>query len=235
MTPVIFVFLALPAAHHRRALPVSPVGLSAMNRLAPTFMASLIMGAWFYMTAVGNFVAGKIGEATGGHDGEMTKESTLAIYTQDRLDHDRRRRDRAGAVAVREALDAPRHAARRPRPGRRSRAGRAAGAGMPPRAARPRPDAPAGGFARLAAALAVGCSHRVRAEGKAASPARSGSTEDPYPSTYQPYRRAPTVIRGATILDGEGGRIDNGSIAAGRRQGPGGRRRDYRRSRGRDR
>jgi POT family proton-dependent oligopeptide transporter len=43
-------------------------------------MASLIMGAWFYMTAVGNFVAGKIGEATGGHDGEMSKESTLAVY-----------------------------------------------------------------------------------------------------------------------------------------------------------
>jgi POT family proton-dependent oligopeptide transporter len=38
------------------------------------------MGAWFYMTAVGNFVAGKIGEATGGHDGEMTKEGTLAVY-----------------------------------------------------------------------------------------------------------------------------------------------------------
>jgi POT family proton-dependent oligopeptide transporter len=39
------------------------------------------MGAWFYMTAVGNFVAGKIGEATGGgHGGEMTKESTLSVY-----------------------------------------------------------------------------------------------------------------------------------------------------------
>jgi POT family proton-dependent oligopeptide transporter len=51
-----------------------------MNRLAPAFMASLIMGAWFYMTAVGNFVAGKIGEATGGHGGEMTKAGTLEIY-----------------------------------------------------------------------------------------------------------------------------------------------------------
>jgi POT family proton-dependent oligopeptide transporter len=51
-----------------------------MNRLAPSFMASLIMGAWFYMTAVGNFVAGKIGEATGGHGGEMTKELTLEVY-----------------------------------------------------------------------------------------------------------------------------------------------------------
>jgi POT family proton-dependent oligopeptide transporter len=38
------------------------------------------MGAWFYMTAVGNFVAGKIGEATGGHDGEMTKQGLLDIY-----------------------------------------------------------------------------------------------------------------------------------------------------------
>jgi proton-dependent oligopeptide transporter, POT family len=54
--------------------------LSAMNRLAPKFLASLIMGAWFYMTAVGNFVAGKIGEATGGHDGEMTKQGLLDVY-----------------------------------------------------------------------------------------------------------------------------------------------------------
>jgi POT family proton-dependent oligopeptide transporter len=40
------------------------------------------MGAWFYMTAVGNFVAGKIGEATGGEGGEMTKDLTLAIYSK---------------------------------------------------------------------------------------------------------------------------------------------------------
>jgi proton-dependent oligopeptide transporter, POT family len=61
-------------------LCLSPVGLSAMNRLAPGFMASLIMGAWFYMTAVGNFVAGKIGEATSGHDGQMTKQGLLDVY-----------------------------------------------------------------------------------------------------------------------------------------------------------
>ncbi len=79
MTPVLFVFL-LYLLHTTGELCLSPVGLSAMNRLAPAYMASLIMGAWFYMTAVGNFVAGKIGEATGGHEGEMTKESTLAIY-----------------------------------------------------------------------------------------------------------------------------------------------------------
>jgi POT family proton-dependent oligopeptide transporter len=61
-------------------LCLSPVGLSAMNRLAPKHLASLIMGAWFYMTAVGNFVAGKIGEATGGHGGEMTKQGLLDVY-----------------------------------------------------------------------------------------------------------------------------------------------------------
>ncbi|HEU0310991.1 MAG TPA: peptide MFS transporter [Sphingomicrobium sp.] len=78
-TAVMFVFL-LYLLHTTGELCLSPVGLSAMNRLAPAYMASLIMGAWFYMTAVGNFVAGKIGEATGGHGGEMTKDSTLAIY-----------------------------------------------------------------------------------------------------------------------------------------------------------
>ena len=79
MTPVIFVFL-IYFLHTTGELCLSPVGLSAMNRLSPKFMASLIMGAWFYMSAVGNFVAGKIGEATGGESGEMTKEATLSIY-----------------------------------------------------------------------------------------------------------------------------------------------------------
>jgi POT family proton-dependent oligopeptide transporter len=79
MTPVIFVFLYYLLATTGE-LCLSPVGLSAMNRLAPSYLASLIMGAWFYMTAVGNFVAGKIGEATGGHGGEMSKERLLQIY-----------------------------------------------------------------------------------------------------------------------------------------------------------
>lgn len=79
MTPVILVFAYYLFATTAE-LCLSPVGLSAMNRLAPKFLASLIMGAWFYMTAVGNFVAGKIGEATGGHDGKMTKTGLLDIY-----------------------------------------------------------------------------------------------------------------------------------------------------------
>jgi POT family proton-dependent oligopeptide transporter len=79
MTPVILVFMYYLLATTAE-LCLSPVGLSAMNRLAPSYLASLIMGAWFYMTAVGNFLAGKIGEATGGHDGEMTKQGLLDIY-----------------------------------------------------------------------------------------------------------------------------------------------------------
>lgn len=78
-TPVLFVFL-IYFFQTTGELCLSPVGLSAMNRLAPKHLASLIMGAWFYMTAVGNFVAGKIGEATGGESGEMTKDGTLAVY-----------------------------------------------------------------------------------------------------------------------------------------------------------
>ncbi|MCH8685810.1 amidohydrolase [Pedomonas mirosovicensis] len=36
--------------------------------------------------------------------------------------------------------------------------------------------------------------------------------KDPYPSTYKPYPSVPTLIRGATILDGKGGQIENGEI-----------------------
>ena len=81
LTPVIFVFL-IYLLHTTGELCLSPVGLSAMNRLAPLHLASFIMGAWFYMSAVGNFVAGRIGEATGGEGGEMSKELTLAIYSK---------------------------------------------------------------------------------------------------------------------------------------------------------
>jgi MFS family permease len=159
-TPVVFVFL-IYALHTTGELCLSPVGLSAMNRLAPTYLASLIMGAWFYMTAVGNFVAGKIGEATGGESGEMTQAATLAIY------------NKIGWVALfvsvivlalrpdREALDAPRHASRprrRPDRHRGRRRSRAGGAGRrnasrrPPRAlTQPGAGREATGLARAAA------------------------------------------------------------------------------------
>ena len=48
--------------------------------------------------------------------------------------------------------------------------------------------------------------------------------EDAYPSTYRPYPGVPTAITNAVIFDGEGGRIDNGTIvmAEGRVQAIGG-------------
>ncbi len=79
-TPVIFIFL-IYFLHTAGELCLSPVGLSAMNRLSPRHMASLIMAAWFFGTAGGNFVAGLIGQATGGESGDATKQSILAIYS----------------------------------------------------------------------------------------------------------------------------------------------------------
>ncbi|MBO9498262.1 MAG: MFS transporter [Novosphingobium sp.] len=81
MTPVIFLFL-LYLFQTTGELCLSPVGLSAMNRLSPRHLASLIMGAWFFASGFGNFVAGKIGEMTGGESGEMTQGATLAIYSK---------------------------------------------------------------------------------------------------------------------------------------------------------
>lgn len=63
-TPVIFIFL-IYLLHTTGELCLSPVGLSAMNRLAPAHMASLIMGTWFFASATGNFAAGLIAAATG--------------------------------------------------------------------------------------------------------------------------------------------------------------------------
>lgn len=81
MTPVIFVFL-IYLLQTTGELCLSPVGLSAMTRLSPVHLGGFIMGAWFYMTAVGSFVAGKIGEAAGGENGEMSKQFTLDIYSK---------------------------------------------------------------------------------------------------------------------------------------------------------
>lgn len=64
LTPVVFIFL-IYLLHTMGELCLSPVGLSAMNRLAPAHMASLIMGTWFFASATGNFAAGLIAAATG--------------------------------------------------------------------------------------------------------------------------------------------------------------------------
>ena len=82
-TPVIFVFL-IYFFHTTGELCLSPVGLSAMNRLAPAHMASLIMGTWFFASATGNFAAGLIASATGSENasGEGAgKELVLSVYS----------------------------------------------------------------------------------------------------------------------------------------------------------
>lgn len=39
---------------------ISPVGLSAMTKLAPARVGSLMMGVWFMATSVGNFIGGQV-------------------------------------------------------------------------------------------------------------------------------------------------------------------------------
>lgn len=83
-TPVIFLFL-IYLLHTTGELCISPVGLSAMNRLAPAHMASLIMGTWFFASAAGNFAAGLIAAATGSEaasGASVGKETVLAVYSQ---------------------------------------------------------------------------------------------------------------------------------------------------------
>jgi len=42
-------------------LCISPIGLSMVTKLAPAKMVALMMGIWFFATATGEFLAGKIG------------------------------------------------------------------------------------------------------------------------------------------------------------------------------
>jgi imidazolonepropionase-like amidohydrolase len=87
--------------------------------------------------------------------------------------------------------------------------------------------------AAVAAILLFGCANQQpapRAASAAADPAPKASVpryvppDDPYPSTYRPYPGVTTAITGATIYDGEGGRIENGTVvmAGGRIQAVGG-------------
>jgi POT family proton-dependent oligopeptide transporter len=78
LTPVVFVFL-IYLLHTTGELCLSPVGLSAMNRLAPPHMASLIMGTWFFASATGNFAAGLIAAAVGAED--VGPDHVLDVYS----------------------------------------------------------------------------------------------------------------------------------------------------------
>lgn len=77
-TAVIFIFL-IYLLHTTGELCLSPVGLSAMNRLAPLHLASLLMGTWFFATSAGNFAAGVIAAATGAKD--AGPDQVMSVYT----------------------------------------------------------------------------------------------------------------------------------------------------------
>ena len=79
LTPVIYIFL-IYLLHTMGELCLSPVGLSAMNRLAPAHMASVIMGTWFFASAAGNYAAGLIASAVGAED--AGPEAVTDVYSK---------------------------------------------------------------------------------------------------------------------------------------------------------
>lgn len=65
------------------------------------------------------------------------------------------------------------------------------------------------------AGMLSACAQQPPAKTASAKPAAASALKpipDPYPSTYKPYPSTPTAIRGATIYDGEGGRIERGVV-----------------------
>ena len=71
--------------------------------------------------------------------------------------------------------------------------------------------------ALCAATLLSACSTSSQSDERAATasdrtPARAAALADPFPSTYRAYPGALTAITGATIYDGAGGRIENGTV-----------------------
>jgi POT family proton-dependent oligopeptide transporter len=55
-----FWLLSVYLLHTIGELCLSPVGLSAMTRLAPTRIVGLMMGVWFMATSVGNYLGGRV-------------------------------------------------------------------------------------------------------------------------------------------------------------------------------
>ena len=88
LTPVIFIF-AIYWANTMGELMVSPVGLSAVTKLAPARIVGMTMGAWFLYSGLSNFLAGVIARTTGAETigGQMTnvaaaKAGYIEVYSQ---------------------------------------------------------------------------------------------------------------------------------------------------------
>src|SRR5690606_21703986 len=61
-------------------LCLSPVGLSAMTKMALPRMVGLVMGTRFFASATGNFAAGLIASATGGGE-DVAPDRVTDVYT----------------------------------------------------------------------------------------------------------------------------------------------------------
>ena len=62
-------------------LCLSPIGLSAMTKLAPRRMYGVMMGMWFLASAYGQYVAGLLGAHMATEDPNATKLQKLQSYT----------------------------------------------------------------------------------------------------------------------------------------------------------
>jgi imidazolonepropionase-like amidohydrolase len=68
------------------------------------------------------------------------------------------------------------------------------------------------GLLALAAGIALAAAPGGAKDKKAKSSPAAQFDKNPYPSTYKPYPGVPTLITGATVFDGAGGRIENGQV-----------------------
>ncbi|MGB0908511.1 MAG: peptide MFS transporter [Maricaulaceae bacterium] len=87
MTAVYFVFL-IYWIHTMGELMVSPVGLSAVTKMAPAQVVGMTMGAWFLYSGLSNYLAGVIARTTGAETlgGQLTdvaaaKAGYISVYT----------------------------------------------------------------------------------------------------------------------------------------------------------
>ena len=87
MTAVYFVFL-IYFIHTMGELMLSPVGLSAVTKMAPARVVGLAMGSWFLYSGLSNYLAGVIARGTGAETigGQLTdvaaaKATYAEVYT----------------------------------------------------------------------------------------------------------------------------------------------------------
>lgn len=87
LVSVYFIFL-IYLIHTIGELLLSPVGLSAVTKLAPARVVGMTMGAWFLFSGLSNFLSGIIGAATGAEtiggqltDPETAKAAYAAVYS----------------------------------------------------------------------------------------------------------------------------------------------------------